>query len=55
MTGLHYRTGIPIGRVRFVIEAVFLLAGWLLGGSVGLGTVLVTVLSAKLLQFSLEL
>jgi uncharacterized membrane protein YczE len=44
MTGLHYRTGIPIGRVRFVIEAAFLLAGWLLGGSVGLGTVLVTVL-----------
>ena len=41
MTGLHYRTGIPIGRVRFVIEAAFLLAGWLLGGSVGLGTVLV--------------
>jgi uncharacterized membrane protein YczE len=44
MTGLHYRTGMPIGRVRFVIEAAFLLAGWLLGGSVGLGTVLVTVL-----------
>jgi uncharacterized membrane protein YczE len=44
MTGLHFRTGIPIGRVRFVIEAAFLLAGWLLGGSVGLGTVLVTVL-----------
>ena len=44
MTGLHYRTGIPIGRVRFGIEAVFLLAGWLLGGSVGLGTVLVTLL-----------
>ena len=44
MTGLHYRTGLPIGRVRFVIEAAFLLAGWLLGGSVGLGTVLVTVL-----------
>lgn len=44
MTGLHYRTGIPIARVRFAIEAIFLLAGWLLGGSVGLGTVLVTVL-----------
>jgi uncharacterized membrane protein YczE len=44
MTGLHYRTGLPIGRVRFVIEAAFLLAGRLLGGSVGLGTVLVTVL-----------
>lgn len=44
MTGLHYRTGIPVGRVRFGIEAVLLISGWLLGGSVGLGTVLVTVL-----------
>ena len=44
MTGFHYRTGLPIGRVRLFIEAAFLLAGWLLGGSVGLGTVLVTVL-----------
>ena len=51
MTGLHYRTGIPIGRVRFVIEAVFLLAGWLLGGSVGLGTVLVTVLLGEVVAF----
>jgi uncharacterized membrane protein YczE len=44
MTGLHYRTGAPIGRVRFGIEAVLLISGWLLGGSVGLGTVLVTLL-----------
>jgi uncharacterized membrane protein YczE len=44
MTGLHYRTGVPIGRVRFGIEAVLLISGWLLGGSVGLGTVLVTLL-----------
>jgi uncharacterized membrane protein YczE len=44
MTGLNTRTGIPIGRVRFAIEATLLVAGWLLGGSVGLGTVLVTVL-----------
>lgn len=44
MTGLHFRTGLPIGRVRFGIEAVLLISGWLLGGSVGLGTVLVTVL-----------
>lgn len=44
MTGLHFRTGIPIGRVRFGIEAVLLISGWLLGGSVGLGTVLVTLL-----------
>lgn len=44
MTGLNIKTGIPIGRVRFAIEATLLVAGWLLGGSVGLGTVLVTVL-----------
>jgi uncharacterized membrane protein YczE len=44
MTGFHFRTGIPIGRVRFGIEAILLVSGWLLGGSVGLGTVLVTVL-----------
>jgi uncharacterized membrane protein YczE len=44
MTGLHYRTGWPISRVRFGIEAALLISGWLLGGSVGLGTVLVTVL-----------
>jgi uncharacterized membrane protein YczE len=44
MTGLHFRTDWPIGRVRFGIEAVLLVSGWLLGGSVGLGTVLVTVL-----------
>jgi hypothetical protein len=44
MTGLHYRTGAPIGRVRFGIEAVLLISGWALGGSVGLGTVLVTLL-----------
>lgn len=44
MTGLHFRTGVPIGRVRFGIEAALLISGWLLGGSVGLGTVLVTLL-----------
>jgi uncharacterized membrane protein YczE len=44
MTGFHFRTGIPIGRVRFGIEAILLVSGWLLGGSVGLGTVLVTLL-----------
>jgi uncharacterized membrane protein YczE len=50
MTGLHYRTGIPVGRVRFGIEAVLLISGWLLGGSVGLGTVLVTVLIGEVVS-----
>lgn len=40
MTALHNRTGIPVGRVRLGIEATVLVIGWLLGGTVGLGTAL---------------
>lgn len=40
MTGLHSRLGWPIWTSRLVVEATVLLAGWLLGGTVGLGTVL---------------
>ena len=38
MTGLAAR-GIPIGAARAGIELTVLVAGWLLGGTVGLGTV----------------
>lgn len=44
MTGLHLQTGWPVGRVRLGIEITVLGAGWLLGGTVGLGTVLFAVL-----------
>ena len=39
MTGLGRRTGRPIGLVRAIIEVSVLVAGWLLGGTVGAGTV----------------
>jgi len=38
MTGLHRRTGWPIGRVRTLIEASVLLTGWAMGGDAGWGT-----------------
>ncbi|MCY7313095.1 MAG: hypothetical protein LH491_05585 [Pseudoxanthomonas sp.] len=38
MTGLHRRTGCPIGLVRTGIEGSVLAAGWLLGGNAGWGT-----------------
>ena len=38
MTGLAAR-GIPLGAARAGIELTVLVTGWLLGGSVGLGTV----------------
>jgi uncharacterized membrane protein YczE len=39
MTGLHARTGRSLRLVRTVIEVTVLTAGFLLGGTVGLGTV----------------
>jgi uncharacterized protein len=39
MTGLARRTGWPIAPVRLAIEVSALVVGWVLGGRVGLGTV----------------
>jgi uncharacterized membrane protein YczE len=39
MTGLVVRTGLSVRIVRTSIEAVVLAIGWLLGGTVGVGTV----------------
>jgi len=44
MTGIHYRTGIRVGRVRLGIEVAVLIVGWLMGGTVGLGTALFALL-----------
>ena len=44
MTGIHYRTGIRVGRVRLGIELVVLVIGWLLDGTVGIGTALFALL-----------
>jgi uncharacterized membrane protein YczE len=38
MTGLHRRTGAPLWLVRLGIEGSVVVAGWLLGGTVGAGT-----------------
>ena len=44
MTGIHQRSGIRVGRVRMGIEIAVLLAGWSLGGTVGIGTALFALL-----------
>lgn len=53
MTGLHQRFGLPIWLVRTAIEGTVLLLGWLLGGSVGLGTVAFAVLIGPLVGAAL--
>ena len=40
MTGLHNRTGVRVGRVRLGIEVLVSLLGALLGGTLGIGTLL---------------
>ncbi len=43
MTGLVRRTGGSVRTVRTVLEVGVLVAGWVLGGTVGIGTVLYAV------------
>lgn len=50
MTGIARRTGWSIRLVRTGIEVVVLAAGWLLGGGVGLGTVLYAVAIGPIVQ-----
>jgi len=40
MTGLVRRTGGPLGPIRTAIEVVVVVTGWLLGGTLGVVTVL---------------
>jgi uncharacterized membrane protein YczE len=53
MTGLVRRTGRSVRVVRTSIEATVVLVGWLLGGTVGLGTVIYALSIGPLVQFLL--
>jgi len=53
MTGLNARFGWPIWASRLGVEASVLVVGWLLGGTVGLGTVLFAVLIGPLVHVTL--
>ncbi|WP_018534890.1 YczE/YyaS/YitT family protein [Streptomyces sp. HmicA12] len=51
MTGLTATTGRSVRTVRTALEIVVLTAGWLLGGSVGVGTVLYAVSVGPVTQY----
>lgn len=55
MTGLHRRTGWPIWIVRTGIEVVVVAIGWILGGTVGAGTVAFALLVGPLCQLFLRI
>jgi uncharacterized membrane protein YczE len=55
MTGLVVRTGLSVRLIRTAIEATVLAVGWLLGGTVGVGTVLYAFGIGPLVQFLLRI
>lgn len=55
MTGLVARTGRSVRLVRTGIEATVLLVGWLLGGTVGVGTVVYALGIGPLVQLFMRL
>ncbi|MFJ6215538.1 YitT family protein [Streptomyces sp. NPDC092296] len=54
MTGLHRRTGRSVRLVRTCIEVSVLAVGWLLGGTVGVGTVVYALAIGPLAQVFLR-
>ena len=55
MTGLHRRTGWRIWMVRTGIEVIVVIAGWLLGGQVGIGTLAFALLIGPMVGVTLPL
>ncbi|NYF17123.1 putative membrane protein YczE [Microbacterium sp. AK009] len=55
MTGMHARFGWPIWACRGVVELTVLLIGWLLGGTVGVGTVVFAVAIGPLVHLTLPM
>ncbi|MEO7015470.1 MAG: membrane protein [Leifsonia sp.] len=55
MTGLHARTGWRIWAVRMGIEVTVLIAGWVLGGDVGVGTLAEALLIGPLCALTLPI
>lgn len=55
MTGLVRRLGWPVALVRTLIEGGALALGWLLGGDVGVGTVIVVLLVGPFVALGLRL
>lgn len=53
MTGIHKATGVRVGRVRLGIEVTVLGIGWLMGGTVGVGTLLFALLIGESIAISL--
>lgn len=54
MVGICQVTGLRVSVVRTAIEVIVSLLGWLLGGTLGLGTVLFAIGIGWAMQLSLD-
>ncbi|CAN5710082.1 membrane protein [soil metagenome] len=55
MIALSQRSGWPVRRMRTLIEVSALTMGWLMGGKIGVGTVLFTLMIGPTTQWGLQL
>lgn len=55
MLALSGRLRWPVRRVRFVLESLVLLAGWRMGGTIGVGTIVYAVAVGPAVQWGLHL
>lgn len=53
MTGINARTGWSVRSVRTAIEVTVLISGWMMGGTLGVGTVLYALAIGPLIQLCL--
>jgi uncharacterized membrane protein YczE len=51
MLGLSRKTGWSVGRTRTALEVLVLIVGWILGGAVGIGTVISALTIGPAIQF----
>lgn len=54
MMGIHRKSGLSIRLTRFLLEAAILILGILLGGSIGVGTIVFTLAIGPLVQLALR-
>jgi len=53
MTGLHARLGAPLWACRLTVEGSVLALGWILGGTVGIGTIVFAVCIGPLVHITI--
>ena len=52
--GIMKHTGKPYHTIRWFVDITYLLIGWLLGGTVGIGTVIVMLFAGYIIEYMLK-